>query len=205
MRLGAGPAGGRSPAGLRVVRVDRAGRRAGRLRSTDEVRFETTGRDDCEPPPPPPGAVTPEEVFAALQRVGLAVTDPRPATVPTLDRAGAGLPACYAYGCLHQVRTDEVTVTVWPAADVARARLDRSPGDEVAGYAAAGWLGAVAAGALDPFDDVVLFEPVTTVHLSAHDHRTYQTAIGCRDTPDACLEAYRDRVEAAAATLQAGR
>jgi hypothetical protein len=171
------------------------------LRSTDEVVFETSGRENCDPPPPPSDAVTPEEVFTALERVGLEVTNPRPSKVATWNSA-QGLGTCYAYGCLQQVSTDEVTVTVWPTAEVARARIDRSPaGEVVIGGVAGGWVGAIRAGAIDPFDTAVLFGSMTTVHLSANAYSTYEEAIGCRDVLQACVEAYKDRVRSAAATV----
>ncbi|HSK96789.1 MAG TPA: hypothetical protein VK891_09250 [Euzebyales bacterium] len=168
------------------------------LASTDEVVFETSGRRDCDPPPAPRGAVTVEQVFGAVEEMGLDVTNPRTPTIATLDPEAAGLTTCYAYGCLQQVETDQFTVTVWPTAEAARARVDRVPGEAVGGQIAAGWLGALAMGVLDPFRHVVPFGPLTTVHLSA-DFDVYEAAVGCRDPDiDACVDAYLDRLEAAA-------
>jgi hypothetical protein len=189
------------------------------LASADQVLFETTDRRDCTPLQPPSGAVTADEVFAAVEQAGLEITNPRASVVgdPTVggsaasaDATAVGLSPCYAFGCVQQTRSDQLTVTVWPTAELAEAAL-ALPSDEVAGgalalegfYGPLAWL-AIANAVADPFrTPAARFGPVTTVHLAALDHRTYADAIGCRD-PDVgnCVEAYKERVEAAATSFE---
>jgi hypothetical protein len=185
------------------------------LASTDEVLFELSDRRDCTPPPVPPSAVTAEEVFAAVERAGLEVTNPRKDVIgdyiggEEVFGPAVGLSPCYAFGCLHKTRTDQFTVTVWPTAEAAKAATGTDSAGAAGGAAVLEggfgpltWLGASHFVA-NPFKGpAAQFGPVTTVHLSGNWRAREQT-IGCQDPdPDACTDAYMERVQAAAATFE---
>jgi hypothetical protein len=84
------------------------------LPSADDEVFDTTGRADCDPLPVPAGAVTADDVFAAVERAELPVVDPED-----------GSAMCHQLGCLQRTHTAHFTVIVWPSAGAARSWADR--------------------------------------------------------------------------------
>jgi hypothetical protein len=87
----------------RFANTHQGAREAG-LDTREEVEFTTTDRSDCEPVAPAvPGAVTAEDVFAAVEAAGLDVLSPRD-----------GSDACAELGCTERTVTDQFTVIVWP-------------------------------------------------------------------------------------------
>jgi hypothetical protein len=79
------------------------------LAATDDVAFRTTGRADCAPvSPTTPGAITADQVIAAVEAAGLPAPNPR-------DSSNY----CADLECLQQTTTDAFTVTVWPTPEAA--------------------------------------------------------------------------------------
>jgi hypothetical protein len=80
------------------------------LADTEDVEFATTGGACVHEQPNVPGAVTPEQVIAAVEDAGLTAPNPRDASN-----------FCAELGCVERTTTDAFTVTVWPSrADAAR-------------------------------------------------------------------------------------
>jgi hypothetical protein len=87
----------------RFANTHQGAREAG-LDTPEDVEFEVTERTECEPlAPAVPGAVTAEDVFAAVEAAGLDVLSPRD-----------GSDACAELGCTERTVTDQFTVIVWP-------------------------------------------------------------------------------------------
>lgn len=91
------------------------------LETTDDVAFETTGRTDCTPlAPTTPGAVTPDEVIAAVETAGLPAPNPRDASN-----------FCAKLECLQRTATDSFAVIVWPTPEAATRWAESFPLDAV--------------------------------------------------------------------------
>jgi hypothetical protein len=79
------------------------------LDDVEDVDFETTGRQSCEPvAPTTPGAVTADDVFEALEAADLRVINPR-------DTSST----CAELDCLSRTTTDQFQVIVWPDEEAA--------------------------------------------------------------------------------------